>query len=296
LKKLIVITGPTASGKTSVSITLALHYQSEILNADSRQFYKGLDIGTAKPLPEERKRVRHHFIDSLDISEKYNIGKFEHEALEKIRTLFLQMDTLFITGGSGLYIDAVIKGMDEMPQGSEPIRAELTRLLNTEGIQSLQARLKVADPEYYDKADIHNPHRLIRALEVNIITGKKMAELQSGNKKQRDFSVRKIGLLTDRDELYDLINKRVDAMIARGLLEEVKSMLPYRKENALQTVGYKEIFDYFDNLLSLEEAINKIKQNTRNYAKRQMTWFRKDPEIKWFYPGETEAMIRYIDS
>jgi tRNA dimethylallyltransferase len=294
LKQLIVITGPTASGKTAVAIELARQYKSEIINADSRQFFREMNIGTAKPTAKELKTVQHHFIDNLSIVDKYNIGIFEKEVLEKLNLLFQTNDTIFLTGGSGLYIDAVCKGIDKLPESSEEIRKGLIYILNTEGIEALQEKLKISDPEHFAKTDIQNPHRLIRALEINMVSGKKVSELQKAEVKKRDFEIKKIGLLADRDELYSKINRRVDEMIHKGLVEEVQSLLPYRSENALQTVGYKEIFDYFENKTSLPEAIELIKQNTRNYAKRQMTWFRKDPDIQWFYPAEIDKMKLFI--
>ncbi len=295
MKQLIVITGPTASGKTAVAIELARLYKSDIINADSRQFFREMNIGTAKPTAKELKTVQHHFINNLSIVDKYNIGIFEKEVLEKLNLLFQTNDTIFLTGGSGLYIDAVCKGIDKLPESSEEIRKELIYILNTEGIEALQEKLKISDPEHFSKTDIQNPHRLIRALEINMVSGKKVSELQKAEVKKRDFEIKKIGLLLDRDELYSKINRRVDEMIHKGLVEEVQSLLPYRSENALQTVGYKEIFDYLENKTSLPEAIELIKQNTRNYAKRQMTWFRKDPDIQWFYPAEIDKMKIFIE-
>jgi tRNA dimethylallyltransferase len=296
MKKLVVITGPTASGKTALSIILAEHFKSEIISSDSRQFYKGMDIGTAKPSESELKKIPHHFINFLEPDEKYNIGKFETDAIEKINLLFKKHDLLFLTGGSGLYIDAVCTGIDDLPETDVKVRSELNDLYKTNGIKSLQKKLFDLDPEYYSEVDLNNPHRLMRAIEVTITSGKKYSSFRKKTSKQRNFSVKKIGLLVDREELYDKINNRVNEMINNGFVKEVESLLPYRDENALQTVGYKEIIEFLDRKISLEEAINFIKQNTRNYAKRQMTWFRRDPEIKWFEPSETESMIRFIQS
>ena len=295
MKKLVVIAGPTASGKTSLSIRLALHYQSEILSADSRQFYRKMDIGTAKPSKEELEKVPHHFINSLEIDEKYNVGRFEEEALKKTSLLFNNYDILFLTGGSGLYIDALCKGIDDLPETEISVREELNRLHKTEGIEALQKKLLETDPEYYSQTDLNNPHRLIRALEVSIMTGCKYSSLRKNSSKERDFITKKIGLLIDRAELYNRINVRVDAMIKNGLVKEVQNLFPYRNENALQTVGYKEIIEFLDHKISLNEAIEAIKQNTRNYAKRQMTWFRRDKEIHWFEPGEFESICRFIE-
>ncbi len=294
MKKLVVIAGPTASGKTSLSIRLALHYQSEILSADSRQFFRKMDIGTAKPSKEELEKVPHHFINSLEIDEKYNVGRFEEDALKKTSLLFDNYDILFLTGGSGLYIDALCKGIDDLPETEISVREELNRIRKTEGIEALQKKLLETDPEYYSQTDLNNPHRLIRALEVSIITGCKYSSFRKNISKERDFITKKIGLLIDRAELYNRINLRVDAMIKNGLVKEVQTLLPYRNANSLQTVGYKEIIEYLDNKISLDEAIENIKQNTRNYAKRQMTWFRRDKEIHWFEPEEFERICSFI--
>lgn len=285
-KRLIVITGPTASGKTDITIRLAKHFRTEIISSDSRQFYRGMDIGTAKPSKEELKEVKHHFIDSLDVTDKYNISQFETDALEKLETLFKSHDVVFMTGGSGLYIDTVCHGIDKLPDASSEVREELNTIFLREGIESLQRILMQADPEYYAQTDLNNPHRIMRAIEVTRISGQKYSTLRKGERKSRDFSITKIGILVDRDELYDRINKRVDNMIQRGLVEEVKHLLPYRNEQALQTVGYKEIFSSFDKQLTLEQAVSLIKQNTRNYAKRQMTWLRRDKEVRWMYREE----------
>jgi tRNA dimethylallyltransferase len=294
MKFLVVIAGPTASGKTKTAIDLALHFKSEILSADSRQFYRKMNIGTAKPDVEELKKVPHHFIDFLEPGEKYNIGKFETDALEKINLLFQKNDLLFLTGGSGLYIDAICKGIDDLPESVPEIRNELIQLYHSEGLEPLKQKLKEIDPDYYDQVDLNNPQRLIRAIEVVLISGKKFSELRRNSTKQRNFSVVKIGLLVDREFLYNRINQRVDEMIKNGLVREVELLLPYRNENSMMTVGYAEIIEYLDGNCTLNDAIDKIKQNTRNYAKRQMTWFRRDPEIKWFDPSETEKMIQYI--
>ncbi len=295
MKKLIVITGPTASGKTSLSLQLARFYNSEIISADSRQFYRKMNIGTAKPTVTELKTIKHHFIDSLNITDNYNIGKYEEDSLKLIEVLFKKHDVIFLTGGSGLYINAICSGIDDLPESTKKFRIELTNQLNTEGIEPLQLKLKEVDPEYYYQSDINNPHRLIRALEIWMTTGRKISELRTNKKKERNFIIKKIGLKIDRSELYDRINKRVDEMIESGLAQEAEQLLPFRNENALQTVGYKEIFSYLDKIISLEEAISLIKQNTRNYAKRQMTWFRKDTEIHWFNPKAVEGMKLFIE-
>lgn len=296
MKQLVIIAGPTASGKTALSVVLALHYHSEIISADSRQFYRQMKVGTAKPSARELSLVPHHFIDSLDITENYNAGRFENDALKITDHLFQKHDILFMTGGSGLYINALCNGIDELPEAPPEIREELNGILKNEGIETLRKKLFELDPEYYSETDLNNPHRILRAIEVTMIAGKKFSSLRIRAKKKRNFSIKKIGLLVDRDELYESINKRVDEMFSYGLVEEAKSLLPFRHANALQTVGYKEVFDYLDNMTSLQETIALVKQNTRHYAKRQMTWFRKDPDIRWFYPAEKEKMIDFIDS
>lgn len=294
MNQIIVIAGPTASGKTALSIKLAAAFDSEIISADSRQFYRNMDIGTAKPSDEELNKIPHHLINSLDVTEKYNVGRFETEALVVAENLFRKLDTVFLTGGSGLYIDAFCKGMDDLPETKPEIREDLNKLFEKEGIEILKQKLQEADPEYFSECDINNPHRIMRALEIITITGEKYSTLRKKAYKKRDFKIKKIGLLVDRDLLYNRINKRVDRMIEQGLLKEVESLLPYRNEYALQTVGYRELFEFIDKKISFEEAVTLIKQNTRNYAKRQMTWFRKDPEMKWFETDETEKMITYI--
>ena len=285
-KRLIVITGPTASGKTAITIKLAEYFKTEILSADSRQFYRGMDIGTAKPTREELSRVKHHFIDSLNADEKYNINLYEKDALEILNKLFQKHDVVFMTGGSGMYIDAVCHGMDELPDSVPEMREKLNNIMLTQGLDVLQKMLLEKDPEYYAEADINNPHRVIRALEVNLLSGKKFSTLRKGLKKKREFSISKIGILADRDELYARINHRVDEMIMSGLVDEVRSLLPYRHEQSMQTVGYKEIVSYLDKYITLEQAVLLIKQNTRNYAKRQMTWMRRDKEVDWRYVEE----------
>ena len=245
-----------------------------------------MDIGTAKPSKEELKTVKHNFIDSLEVTDKYNISQFEEDALYKLSTLFKSHDIVFMTGGSGLYVDAVCYGIDKLPDSSSDVREELNGIYLREGIESIQTILKQIDPEYYAKTDIRNPHRMMRAIEVTRISGQKYSSLRTGERKSRDFAITKIGILTDRDELYDRINARVDLMMQQGLLDEVERLLPYRNEQSLQSVGYKELFSYFDKHLSLEQAVLLIKQNTRNYAKRQMTWLRKDKDVFWKYIEE----------
>jgi tRNA dimethylallyltransferase len=293
-KHLIVIAGPTAIGKTALGIRLARFFNTEILSADSRQFFREMSIGTAKPTTEEMKDVKHHFINSHSVSEAYNVGKYENEAIELLEELFKTKDIVIMVGGSGLYIDAVCKGFDELPEADPAIRKKIDELLNTSGIEVLQKMLKELDPVYYDKVDLQNPQRLSRALEVCLSSSEPYSTLREGKAKKRNFNIIKIGLNTSREMLYERINQRVDQMIKDGLYEEVRSLLPWKTVNALQTVGYKEMFDHLESKTDLLSAVNLIKQNTRNFAKRQLTWFKRDKEINWFEPGETEKIIEYI--
>jgi tRNA dimethylallyltransferase len=280
MKKLIVILGPTAIGKTAFSIELAKHFHTEILSCDSRQFFKEMNIGVARPDVSELAAARHHFIAHISINDDYSAGRFEQDSLTLLEELFKTHEYVVVTGGSGLYIDAMLKGFDDLPSNSE-VRESLVTLHKEQGLQPLLDELFQADSEYYHIVDRDNPHRVIRALEVCRVSGKKYSELRIGSEKTRSFNVVKIGLTSDREWLYDRINRRVDQMISIGLLDEVKSLWDYRHLNALNTVGYKEIFDAIDGKHSLEQAIDKIKQHTRNYAKRQLTWWRSDDEIRW---------------
>jgi len=295
-KTLIVIAGPTAIGKTALAITLARHFSTEIISADSRQFFKEMSIGTAKPGPAELEAAIHHFIDSHSINTFFSTGDFEKQALNVLSVLFTKHDVVIMVGGSGLYLDAVTKGLDELPDTDKSIREELNLLFETEGLEPIQSRLAAVDPEYYAKADQSNPQRLIRGLEFFLSTGKKVSSFLTNSKKERPFDMIKLGLNTDRAVLYDRINHRVDLMVQEGLLAEVKSLLPYKDLNALKTVGYAELFDYLDGVISYDQAIDKIKQNTRRFAKRQLTWFRRDPEIHWFEPGQPDAVIAYLEN
>jgi tRNA dimethylallyltransferase len=293
-KYLIVIAGPTAIGKTSLAIHLAEKFNTEILSADSRQFFKELSIGTAKPTLQEMNGFPHHFIDSHSISEQYNVGKYETEAIALLDRLFETRDTAILVGGSGLYIDAVCKGFDELPEADDAIREKIDLLLTDEGIEALQKMLAQLDPVYYKKVDLNNPQRLSRALEVCVATGKPYSSLREGKIKSRNFNIIKIGLNTDRVRLYQRINDRVDQMMHAGLLKEVKSLIAFKYTNALQTVGYKELFDHLDGKTDLQTAIELIKQNTRKFAKRQLTWFRRDNEVKWFEPEDVDGIAEYI--
>ncbi|MDD3667160.1 MAG: tRNA (adenosine(37)-N6)-dimethylallyltransferase MiaA [Bacteroidales bacterium] len=280
-KKLIVLTGPTAVGKTKEAINLAKALNTEIISADSRQFYKELNIGVATPSKEELEEVKHHFIGHISIHNNYNVGLFEKDALDRIELLFKTYDTIVLTGGSGMYIDVVCNGMDSLPDVDIEIRNELNRIFKEEGISVLQEELREKDIEYYNIVDTKNHIRLIRALEVIRQTGKTFSFYRTNKKTQRDFQIFKFALQRERSELIERIDKRVDLMIESGLLEEAKEVYPYKNLSALNTVGYKELFKYFDNQISFQQAIEDIKTNTRRYAKRQMTWFRKDKEYIW---------------
>ena len=293
-KYLIILTGPTAVGKTVLSIKLARFFNAEILSADSRQFYKELSIGTAKPSKEEMQGVPHHFIDHISIEDEYSVGKFEQEAIALLDDIFKRTNIAILTGGSGLYVNAVCHGFDEVPEASKEIRAKLNKEYREHGIALLQQKLQSADPDYFKAVDINNPQRLIRALEVCESTGIPYSRFREGKKSTRNFNIIKVGLQRERKELYERINERVDNMIAAGLVEEVRRLYRYRTLNALQTVGYRELFDFFEGKYTLEQAIDLIKQNTRNFAKRQITWFRKD-EINWFHPDEEDKITAFIN-
>ncbi len=293
-KTLIVIAGPTAVGKTSFSIELAKMLGTEIVSSDSRQFYKEISIGTAKPTKEELARVKHHFINSLSIDEYYNVSRFEREVLDLLDELFLTYDYVVMTGGSGLYIDTVCKGIDELPDADESLRNLLKRRYKEEGLENLLDELKALDPEFYEEVDQDNPNRVLRALEVIRGTGKKYSELRKQPAKERPFNILKFCLNHEREELFERISLRVDQMVKEGLIDEVKSQLPNRHLNALNTVGYKEIFQYLDGNISLEQALTDLKTNTRRYAKRQITWFKRDPAYVWVHPNDINKVLEVI--
>jgi len=287
--------GPTAIGKTATSIKLAKYFNSEIISADARQFYKEMRIGTAVPSPSELAEVPHHFIHHISIKRDYSVGDYEKDAIYLIENKFKESDMLFLVGGSGLYIDAVLRGLDDFPVVSPKIREELQKVFLESGILTLQNKLQQLDPEYYEVVDKNNAHRLIRALEVCIGSGKPYSSFLKKKSKKRNFKILKIGLKADRELLYGRINKRVDVMMEEGLLNEAKELYDRRQLNALQTVGYKELFLFLKQELTLEEAVEEIKKNSRRYAKRQLTWLRKDEEIKWFeYDGDLNHLIDYI--
>lgn len=295
-KTLIVIVGPTAVGKTDLCVRLAKRLETEVISADSRQFYREMAIGTAKPSAEEMQGVPHYFVDSHSIQEDYNVGQFEQEALQVIMERFQEKDTLILTGGSGLYIKAVCEGIDEMPAIPEEVRAKWNALKEEKGIGYLQSYLAKVDPDYFAEVDQQNPQRLIRAIEVYEVTGKPFSTFrkQQDEGKERPFKILKIGLNRPREVLYERINKRMDIMLHEGLLEEAKALYPYRAHNALQTVGYREIFDFIEGKTNWEETVELLKRNSRRYAKRQLTWFRKDEAIAWFHPEEEEAIWKHI--
>lgn len=278
---LVVIAGPTASGKTSTSIALAKRWNTEILSADSRQFYKEMRIGTAVPSLKELHEVKHHFIQNISILNDYDVATYEQEALRLLERLFKQHDKVILTGGSGLFIDAVCRGIDAMPDIDMEVRQRVSQLYREGGLTAMQQEVQRLDPEYWKEVDWKNPRRLQRALEVCYQTGCTFTSFRSQTVAHRDFNIVKYALLWDRQELYNRINLRVEQMLSEGLVDEARRLLPYRRRNALNTVGYKELFDYFDGKCSLMEAIEQIKLNTRHYAKRQMTWLRRDPEYQW---------------
>lgn len=293
VKKLIVIVGPTAIGKTSLAIKLANHFSCEIISADSRQFFKEMAIGTAKPTPVELAAAPHHFVDFLSITQKYTAGQFEKDAINKLKELYIKNDIAILVGGSGLYVDAVCKGIDEIPSNEE-VRKQLNNELEEFGLEPLQNELEKADPKIWETINQKNPQRIIRALEVCRHTGKPYSFYRKGTPKHRDFEIIKIGLDTERAIVYNRINKRVDIMLEQGLLGEVEQLISHKHLNALNTVGYKEFFSYFDQQLSLEEATELLKKNTRNFAKRQLTWFRKDKSTIWFEPSDFEKIISLL--
>lgn len=293
-KTVLIIAGPTAIGKTALAIQLAKQFNTEIISADSRQCYKEITVGVAKPSVEELQEVKHHFINSHSIHENLNAASFEEYALKAAAEIFQQQDIAVMVGGTGLYIKAFCEGMDEIPTVDETIRKQLQDDYQHQGIEWLQQQLQTHDPLFAKEGEMQNPQRMLRALEVVLSTGQSILQFRKGEKRKRDFSIIKIGLDLPREELYQRINHRVDMMMEYGLLEEAKSVYPLRHLNALQTVGYRELFDFFEGNSTLEQAIDKIKQNSRHYAKRQLTWFKRDAEMKWFHPANTSKIQDYI--
>lgn len=295
-KHLVVIAGPTGSGKTDLSIRVARYYHCPIISTDSRQFYRGIPIGTAQPTAEELQMAEHHFIADRELKDDFNSGAYETEALSRLEELFQKHDIVVAVGGSGLYIKALCEGMDDLPEVDPRLREELNSRCKAEGIEALAEELRRLDPDFYEVVDRKNPARVVRALEVCISTGKTYSSLRSGVKRQRPFNIIKIAVNMDREVLYERIDLRVDKMVQAGLYDEALKVYPLRELNALQTVGYREWFDHFDGKISREEAIELIKRNSRRYAKRQLTWFRADKDFEWFEPSETEKILEYIDS
>lgn len=294
-KYLICILGPTASGKTKLAIEAANYFDTEIISTDSRQFYKEMTIGTAKPTPEELAQAKHHFIDTLSVKDKYSAGQFEHDALEKIAELHKTKDVVILAGGSGLYINAILFGIDPFPEISKETRAKVVNIYKEGGIEALKNELRKLDPEHYITVDLDNHRRLMRALEVCFASGTTYSSFRKQEAKARNFKVIKIAYDRDREKLYERINRRVEIMIAQGLEEEVKNLIPYKDAYALNTIGYKELFPYLEGEISLEEAVELIKRNSRRYAKRQITWFGNDKEISWISPSiETKNLMELI--
>ena len=293
-KTLIVITGPTAVGKTRLCIDIAKHFGIPIINADSRQIYKELKIGTASPTDEERHEVKHYFVGTLSLEDYYSASLYEQQVLALLDTLFKTHDYALMAGGSMMYIDAVCNGIDDIPTIDDETRATMKRRLQEEGLESLCKELQRLDPDYYEIVDRQNPKRVVHALEICTMTGKTYTSFRKREKKSRPFRMIKIGLNRERQELYDRINARVDEMMKKGFLEEAKGLIGLKSLNALNTVGYKELFDYLEGRWTLEEAIERIKGNTRRYARKQLTWYKKDEQMKWFHPDQKEDIINYI--
>ena len=293
-KTLIVITGPTAVGKTALCLDIAQHFGIPIINADSRQIYKELKIGTASPTEEQLAKVKHYFVGSLSLNDYYSASLFEQQTMEILEREFAKSDFALMAGGSMMYIDAVCEGIDDIPTVDDQTRETLKARLASEGLEILVEELRQLDPEYYEIVDKQNPRRVVHGLEICLMTGKTYTSFRKREKKQRPFRIVKIGLNREREELYNRINQRVDQMMAEGLLDEAKSLYPMRHMNALNTVGYKEMFAYLDGTWTLEEAVERIKGNTRRYARKQLTWYKKDEQIRWFHPDEKEKIISYI--
>ena len=293
-KTLIVITGPTAVGKTALCLDIARHFGIPIINADSRQIYRELKIGTASPSDEQLRLVPHYLVGTLSLYDYYSASLFEQQVLEILNKEFQKHDIALLTGGSMMYIDAVCDGIDDIPTVDDKTRDLLKKRLANEGLEALVEELKVLDPEYYEIVDKQNPRRVVHGLEICLMTGKTYTSFRKKEKKQRPFHIIKIGVNRPREELYQRINQRVDQMMADGLLEEAKRVYQQRDMNALNTVGYKELFDYIDGRWSLEEAVERIKGNTRRYARKQLTWFKRDEEIRWFHPEQQQDILNYI--
>lgn len=292
---LIVLIGPTGVGKTELSLSIAEHFHTSILSSDSRQLYADLKIGTAAPTPEQLARVPHHFVGTLKLTDYYSAAQYEADVMKKLEELFSLNEVVVLTGGSMMYVDAICKGIDDIPTVDIETRELMLQKYAEEGLDHLCAELKLLDPEYYQIVDLKNPKRVIHALEICYMTGKSYTSFRTQSTKKRPFRIIKIGLTREREELYERINRRVDEMLDAGLLEEVKAVYPYKELNSLNTVGYKELFKYLDGEWTLEFAIEKIKQNSRIYSRKQMTWFKRDNEIHWFHPDQKEEIMNYIN-
>lgn len=292
---LVVLTGPTGIGKTELALTIAETYRTDIISADSRQLYADLTIGTAAPTAEQLARVKHYFVGTLRLDDYYSAARYETEVMELLTTLFEQHRVVVLTGGSMMYVDAVCNGIDDIPTVDDDTRRLMADRYAQEGLDALCAELKLLDPEYYQTVDLKNPKRVVHALEICYMTGKTYTSFRTQQKKERPFRILKIGLQRDREELYERINHRVDIMMQEGLEEEARKVYPYRHLNALNTVGYKELFKYFDGEWTLPFAVEKIKQNSRIYSRKQMTWFRRDPDMVWFHPDQQAAILDYIN-
>lgn len=295
MNTLIVLLGPTGVGKTELSLRVASHVGSPIISADSRQLYKELVIGTAAPTAEQLARIKHYFVGTLSLTDYYNASQFEEEVLLCLENLFQSTSNVVMTGGSMMYIDAVCNGIDELPTVSQEIRTNLMKRFEVEGLDPIREDLKRLDPHHYNEVDLNNYKRVIHALEICLMTGRPYSELRTNTKKTRPFRIIKIGLTRDREELCDRINARVDQMMRDGLLEEARHVYPYKHLNSLNTVGYKEMFNYLDGEWPLDFAIEKIKRNSRVYARKQMTWFKRDKEINWFHPDNIEGILTFLD-
>ena len=293
---LVVLLGPTGVGKTELSLSLAEFLHTPIINADSRQLYRDIPIGTAAPTPQELQRVKHYFVGTLELTDYYSAAQYEADALSLLKTLHQQNPYALMSGGSMMYLDAVCKGIDDIPTVDKDTRKTMLEKYESEGLERLCQELKLLDPDYYDIVDRKNPKRVIHALEICYMTGKTYTSFRTRQPKERPFDILKIGLRREREELYERINRRVDDMIAHGLIDEARRVLPFRHTNALNTVGYKEMFNYLDGTWTLETAVEKIKQNTRIYSRKQMTWFRRDDSIRWFHPDEAKAIKQLIDT
>lgn len=292
---LIVLIGPTGIGKTDLSLNIAEHYNTEIISADSRQLYADLKIGTAAPTQEQLARVKHHFVGTLQLTDYYSAAQYEAEVMKKLDELFKRHNVIVLTGGSMMYVDAVCKGIDDIPTVDEETRKTLMQHYENVGLERLCAELKILDPEYYDIVDKKNPKRVIHALEICYMTGQTYTSFRTSQTKERPFNIIKVGLRREREELYARINKRVDIMMEDGLLEEAKSVYQYKDLNSLNTVGYKEMFKYLDGEWELPFAIEKIKQNSRIYSRKQVTWFKRDTDITWFHPDDTDNIMSFIE-